>query len=123
LRRADRLAPRRIYPSLILTGGGGGELSDVGRPRLSYGVRGVLLRPLPVLASATLFSSVTVLPQATLDAAAAISILSGLFGVTMAAFAGFSAGRGQAAFEAARCEGRILFLTAFCEREGIPLPA
>lgn len=123
LARAERLLPRRIYPSLILTGGGGGEMSDVGRPRLSYGLRGALLRPLPVLATAILFSSVSILPAATPDAATAIEILSGLFGVTMAAFAGFTAGRAQAAFERTRCEGRILLLTAFLEREGIAPPA
>lgn len=120
--RAERLAPHRIYPTLILVGEGAARLNDVGRRTVPYGTGGALLRPILVLATATLFSSVAVLPGAAPDAATAVRIITGLFGVSMAAFAGYTAGRTRARAELGRCERRILFLSGFCEKERIPLP-
>lgn len=122
-RRAERTAPRRIFPTLILVGDGAARLNDVGRRGIPYGTRAAIMRPFLVLATATLFSSVAVLPGATPDAATAVRIITGLFGVTMAAFAGYTAGRARARAELGRSERRILFLAGFCEKEGIPLPA
>lgn len=114
-RRAERLTPRRLSPTLVLIGAGRGALSDVGRRHLPYGTLGALLRPVTVLMSAVLFSSVTVLPGAALNAATAVQILSGVLGVTTAAFAGFSAGRTNARRALAETERRVLFLTSFFE--------
>ena len=122
LSRAARIAPRRIYPTLILVGEGDARLNDVGRRTVPYGTGGALLRPILVLVTATLFSSVAVLPGAAPDAATAVRIITGLFGVSMAAFAGYTAGRTRARAERGRSERRILFLASFCEEEGIPLP-
>ena len=122
LARAARIAPHRIYPTLILVGEGAARLNDVGRRTVPYGTGGALLRPILVLATATLFSSVAVLPGAAPDAATAVRIITGLFGVSMAAFAGYTAGRTRARAELGRYERRILFLSGFCERERIPLP-
>ncbi len=119
-RRAARLRPRPISPTLVLCGEGGGEMSDVGRRHAARGLRGVLIRPIAVLGSSILFSSVTVLPGAALDAATAVRILSGLFGVVMAAFAGYSAGLAASRAELASTERRILFLSAFCEETKTP---
>lgn len=121
-RRAERLTPRAIYPTLILVGAGAGSLSEVGRRHLPYGTLGAILRPVTVLVSGILFSSVTVVPGATLDAATAVQILSGILGVATAAFAGFSAGRTNAHHELAHRERRILFLTSFLE-ECVPTAA
>ena len=117
-RRAARLPLRPISPALVLCGKGQEELSDVGRRRTPPAARGALLRPLLVLASSLLFSSVTVLPGAALDAATAVRILSGLFGVTMAAFAGYTAGAASARAGLATTERRILFLASFLEEAG-----
>lgn len=119
LRRAARLAPRPISPALVLCGEGERELSDVGRRAAPRTARGALLRPLLVLGSSLLFSSVAVLPGAAPDAATAVRILSGLFGVTMAAFAGFTAGAAAARTTLGTTERRILFLTAFLEEAGV----
>lgn len=123
MRRAARLSPRRIYPTLILVGEGAARLSDVGRRGIPYGTGGALARPLLVLMSATLFSSVAVLPGAAPDAATAVRIVTGIFSVTMAAFAGYTAGRTRARNELAKKERRILFLSGFCEKEGIQIHA
>lgn len=122
-RRAAHTAVRKIYPTLILVGEGAARLNDIGRRGIPYGTRGALLRPVLVLVTATLLSSVAVLPGATPDAATVVRIITGLFGVAMAAFAGYTAGRTRARAELGRCERRILFLSGFCEKEGIPLPA
>lgn len=114
-RKAARLRPRTISPALVLCGEETSELSRVGRREPLYGARRVLLRPIPVLLSSLLFSSVVILPGSALDAATAVRILSGLFGVVMAAFAGFTAGREGARCELGRLEGRILFLSSFFE--------
>lgn len=121
--RASRLSPRRIYPTLILVGDGAARLNDVGRRGIPYGARGAILRPILVLLTATLFSSVAVLPGAAPDAATAVRIITGLFGVAMAAFAGYTAGRTRARAELGKKERRILFLSGFCEKEGIAIPA
>jgi len=121
LRRAGRIRLRPISPSRVLCGGGGGEVSDVGRRHLSYGTRSALLRPLLILASALLFSSVNILPGAPMTAATAVRILTGIFGVTMAAFAGYTAGCRQIAYETGEAERRVLFLSSFFEEERIPL--
>lgn len=118
-RRAARLRLRPISPTLVLCGEGQGEMSDVGRRQLSQGLRGALLRPFAVLLSSVLFSSVTVLPGGAPDAATAVRILSGLFGVVMAAFAGYSAGVSSARATLAATERRILFLSSFCEESGL----
>ena len=120
-RRAERMTPRTISPTLILVGAGRGALSDVGRRHLPSGTAGAILRPFLVLLGAILLSSVTVLPGAALDAATAVEILSGILGVTTAAFAGFSAGRTAARHTLAETERRVLFLTAFLEE--CPTPA
>ena len=114
-RRAERMRPRTLYPTLILVGAGHGPLSDVGRRHLPYGTTGAVLRPFFVFMGAILLSSVTVLPGAALDAATAVEILSGILGVTTAAFAGFSAGRTAARHTLAETERRVLFLTSFFE--------
>ena len=119
LARAARLPLRPISPALVLCGEGQETLSDVGRKRAPRTVRGALLRPLLVLGSSLLFSSVTVLPGAALDAATAVRILSGLFGVTMAAFAGYTAGAAAARAALGTTERRILFLTSFLEEAGL----
>jgi hypothetical protein len=118
-RRAARLRPLPISPTLVLCGEGRGEMSDVGRSHTARGLRGALLRPVTVLASSILFSSVSVLPGSALDTATAVRILAGLFGVVMAAFAGYSAGLAAARAELALTERRILFLTSFCEEAGL----
>lgn len=122
-RRAARLSPKRIYPTLVLVGEGVARLSDVGRRGIPYGTRSALLRPVLILLSATLFSSVAVLPGAAPDAATAVRIITGLFGISMAAFAGYTAGRARARAELGKKERRILFLSGFCERERILLPS
>ncbi len=114
-RRVARLRLRAISPALVLCGEEASELSEVGRRVPLRGVRRVLLRPIPVLLSSLLFSSVVILPGAALDAATAVRILSGLFGVVTAAFTGFTAGREGARCELGRLEGRILFLSSFFE--------
>ena len=122
-RRAARLAPHRIYPTLILVGEGAARLSDVGRRGIPYGTGSAILRPILALACATLFSSVAVFPGAAPDAATAVRIITGLFGVAMAAFAGYTAGRSRARAALAKDERRILFLSGFCESAGLTLPA
>lgn len=119
-RRAARLRARPISPTLVLCGEGTGEMSDVGRRHAAPGLRGALLRPIAVLGSSILLSSVTVLPGAALDTATAVRILAGLFGVVTAAFTGYSAGLAASRSELAAAERRILFLTSFCEECEIP---
>lgn len=122
LRRAERLPLRPIEPSLILCKEGSMPLSDVGRPRLSYGARAALWRPPLLLFSSLLLSSVAILPGGPLDFAALVKILSGVFGVTMAAFAGYSAGCQEIRWESGSNERRILFLSSFYQEEGIEIP-
>ncbi len=125
-RRARRLAARvrvrPISPARVLCGGEAGEVNDVGRRHLSYGAKSALLRPFLILGSALLFSSVSILPGAAPDAATAVRILVGMFGVTMAAFAGYTAGCAEIRYETALAERRILFLSSFfeeCRREDL----
>lgn len=118
-RRAARLRVRPVSPSLVLCGEGRRELGDVGRRHPSFAVRGAILRPLTVLASSLLFSSVCILPGAPLTAATAVEILTGLFGVVMAAFAGYAAGGAAERCTLAVTERRILFLSSFLEEAGI----
>lgn len=122
-RRAARLRLRPLSPSRILCGAGSAEMSDVGRRHSTGLARGALLRPVTVLLSSLLFSSVTVLPGAPLTVTTAIEILSGLFGVVMAAFAGYAAGGAGVRASLAPLSRRILFLSSFLEERGIPLPA
>lgn len=122
LRRTERLPLRPIEPSLILCKEGTMPLYDVGRPHLSYGARAALLRPPLLLFSSLLLSSVAILPGGPLDFAALVKILSGVFGVTMAAFAGYSAGCRQIHWESGLNERRILFLSSFYQEEGIAIP-
>ena len=117
-RRAGRVRVCPISPARILCGEGQSEIGDVGRRRLSYGVKSALLRPVLILGTAILFSSVNFLPGKTPDAATAVRILAGLFGVTMAAFAGFSAGCASIRHETAERGRRILFLSSFFEEIG-----
>ena len=116
-RLAGRVRVRPISPARVLCGGEAGEVSDVGRRHLSYGARSARARPFLILGSALLFSSVNILPGAAPDAATAVRILVGMFGVTMAAFAGYTAGVGQIRYETALAERRILFLSSFLEAE------
>ncbi len=118
-RRARRLRPCPISPALVLCREGRGEVNSVGRRGGTGLCRAALLRPLFVLLSSLLFSSVMVLPGEALDTSTAVQILSGLFGVTMAAFAGFSAGGAQAKSLLGMTERRILFLSSFCEEKGL----
>ncbi len=118
-RRARRLSVRAVTPSLVLYGNERSEPFAVGAERRGQGLLRALLRPIPVILSSLLFSSVVILPGAALDAATAVRILSGLFGVVTAAFAGFAAGGESARSELSRLEGRILFLSSFLEREGL----
>ncbi len=122
LRRAARLPLRPIEPSLILCRDGSMPLCDVGRPHLSYGARAALLRPPLLLFSSLLLSSVAILPGGPLDFAALVKILSGVFGVTMAAFSGYSAGCQHIRWESGKNERRILFLSSFYQEEGIEIP-
>lgn len=121
LRRAARIRPRPISPTRILCGGGRGEISDAGRRHLSASVRGALGRPFLILGTAILFSSVSILPGAAFDAATAVRILCGIFGVTMAAFAGYTAGCASIREETVENRRRSLFLSAFLEGEGVVL--
>ncbi|MBQ2718550.1 MAG: hypothetical protein IJF73_00610 [Clostridia bacterium] len=118
-RRAARVRAVPISPARILCGEGRGEVNDVGRRHLSYGARSALARPLLILGTAILFSSVNFLPGATPDAATAVRILSGIFGVTMAAFAGYAAGCGEIRYQTADRRRRILFLSSFFEEAGL----
>lgn len=119
MRRAARVRAVPISPARILCGEGRGEVNDVGRRHLSYGARSALLRPFLILGTAILFSSVNFLPGAAPDAATAVRILAGLFGVTMAAFAGYTAGCGEIRHQTADCHRRILFLSSFFEEQGL----
>ncbi len=118
-RRAARLRAVPISPARILCGEGQGEVNDVGRRHLSYGARSALFRPFLILGTAILFSSVNFLPGAAPDAATAVRILAGLFGVTMAAFAGYAAGCGEIRYLTADRRRRILFLSSFFEEQGL----
>lgn len=120
LRRAERISPHRIYPTLILVGEGAASINAVGRRGIPYGTRSAILRPILVLVGATLFSAVAILPGAPPNAATAVRIVTGLFSVTTAAFAGYTAGRAQARAALGCKERRILFLSAFCEANAIP---
>ncbi len=122
LRRAARLPLRPIEPSLILCKEGSMPICDVGRPHLSYGARAALLRPPLLLFGSLLLSSVAILPGGPLDFAAVVKILSGVFGVTMAAFSGYSAGCQEIRWESGSNERRILFLSSFYQEEGIGIP-
>ncbi len=122
LRQADRLPLRPIEPSLILCKEGSMPLCDVGRPHLSYGARAALMRPPLLLFGSLLLSSVAILPGGPLDFAALVKILSGIFGVTMAAFSGYSAGCREIRWENGLNERRILFLSSFYQEEGIEIP-
>ena len=118
-KRAERLRLCRISPALVLFGeeaGAHAELTDRQRGR---NILSALCRPIPVLFSSLLFSSVVILPGAAPDAATAVRILTGLFGVATAAFAGFAAGGESARGELRRLRARILFLSSFCEEKGI----
>ncbi len=119
VRRAAGVRAIPVSPARILCGEGRSEMNDVGRRRLSYGARNALLRPFLILGTAILFSSVNFLPGATPDAATAVRILAGIFGVTMAAFAGYSAGCAEIRHETAERGRRILFLSSFFEEAGI----
>ncbi len=121
-RRAARLRPHPIEPSLILCKEGRAPLCDVGRPRLSYGARAALLRPPFLLLGSLLLSSIAILPGGPLDFAALVKILSGVFGVTMAAFSGYSAGCSHIRWESGQNERRVLFLSSFYQEEGITAP-
>lgn len=117
-RRLRRLRVRAVSPALVLCGDGERAISDVGRPA-HRAARGAVLRPLSMLLCSLLLSSVAVLPGGTPDAATAVRILSGLFSVLTAAFAGYGAGVESALGELSRTERRILFLSSFCESEGL----
>jgi hypothetical protein len=118
-RHALRIHPRPISPTRILCGAGRGRLSDAGRRHLSASARGAILRPVLILGTAILFSSVSILPGAGLDLATAVRILCGILGVTMAAFAGYTAGACQVREEITAAEHRILFLSSFLESRKI----
>jgi hypothetical protein len=122
LRRKERLPLRPIEPSLILCKDTGMPIGDVGRPHLSYGTRAALSRPPLLLFGSLLLSSVAILPGGPLDFAALVKILSGVFGVTMAAFSGYSAGCHAIRWESGINERRILFLSSFYQEEGIEIP-
>ncbi len=121
-RRAARMRVRPIHPSLILCGEGAPSLSSVGRRRLSYGARSALMRPPLVLGMAILLSSVSILPAAAGGIEVLVRILSGLFSVTTAAFAGYAAGCGEVRYRIGVAESKILFLCGFCEETGLSLP-
>ena len=114
-RRAARIRVRPPSPVRILCGEGQGEPADLGRRVHPRTTALALLRPVAILLSSLLFSSVTVLPGGTPTAATAVQILSGLFGVTMAAFAGYTAGGAAAREELPRLWQRVMLLTAFLE--------
>ena len=114
-RRAERIRPRPLSPVRILCGAGQGEPGDLGRRPYPRTAVLALLRPVAILLSSLLFSSVTILPGGTPTAATAVQILSGLFGVTMAAFAGYTAGGAAAREELPRLWQRVMLLTTFFE--------
>ncbi len=122
VRRAERLRLAPIEPSLILCKEGDMKLSGVGRPQLSYGRRAALLRPPMLLLSSLLFSSIAILPGGGIGFAVLVKILSGVFGVTMAAFAGYSAGCSDIRWQSGLTERKLLFLASFYQEAGIPLP-
>lgn len=113
--RAERLRVRPLSPVQILCGEGRGEPEELSRHPCPRALVGAFLRPLAILVSSLLFSSVTILPGEPLSAATAVRILSGLFGVTMAAFAGYTAGAAAAREELPRLWQRAMLLTAFFE--------
>ena len=123
LRRAARIRVLPIDPARILCAEGNTPLSDVGRRRLSYGARAMLARPPILLAGTVLLSSVMVFPSDVTGLSAAVKILSAVVGVMTAAFSGYAAGCGEIRYRGGLAERKCLFLAAFYENSGLPMPA
>lgn len=123
LRRAEHIRLSPIEPARILCAEGDTPLSDVGRRKLSYGTRAMLARPPVLLAGTILLSSVAVYPSDMTGLCVIVKILSAVFGVMMAAFSGYAAGCGEIRYQGGLAERKCLFLAAFYEESGLPIPS
>ncbi len=110
---AQRQKP--ISPALILSSAREININDVGRKRLSYEQTAAIRKPFLILLTSMSLACAVLVPTNTFGVAVVVSIISRIFGICMASFAGYNVGVRQIRWENSRIDGRILFLKKFLE--------
>ncbi|MBR2339404.1 MAG: hypothetical protein IKA74_01065 [Clostridia bacterium] len=116
LRRANSQRVRPISASLILSRAKEVSINDAGRKSLSYEQSAAMRKPFLILISSVSLACAVLIPTKTFGVAVIVSIISRIFGICMASFAGYNVGVRQIRWENARTDGKILFIRKFLER-------
>lgn len=108
---------RAIEPTRILCGASRATINDAGRSGISYETRQIIKKPISCILLSLLLAGVVIYPTGSVGVGVLFTIVARVTGVMLSACSGFSTGVNAVAAETEQMRMRILFLSAFAERD------
>lgn len=108
---------KRINPVIILSGAKKSSINDAGRTDSSFVARWLMTRPLVMFVSTAILNSIATTFGS--NGNVILDMLIAVFQIIIAAVFGYSAGVSEFRHTVDKVNSRVIFLSLFCEKEGI----